>query len=124
MAAPIKTLKLRVHEAHARIVPTRDERGAPFDEPGVDAHGEHARAMVALAGPLFAWLEAREPGVVVRVVMLDLERRRAVVTLEAAPRPRVVTLVGASFEDFLTGAPALLDAASDVADRALRARRA
>lgn len=123
MPPPLRTLKLRAHEHHARIVPTHDERGRPFDEPGVDVRGERARALLAKSGPLVDWLLAREPGVRVRAIVLDFERRRAVVTLEGAPRPRVVTLTAASFEDFVARASGLIAEAGEEAHRVLRRRR-
>lgn len=66
---------------------------ADFDGPGVDLRGEDAERAIAAAGPVEAWLLAREPGVVLRSLSIDRARMRVLVTLEAAApddRPRVV----------------------------------
>lgn len=93
MTLPIASFKLQFAERRVRIVPAVDPSGGPFAGPGVDLVLEEADAVLALARPLLAWLEAREP-VRVRSLSLDVGRRRLLVTLEPVPgvdrRPRVV----------------------------------
>jgi len=88
---PIASFKLQLAERRARIVPAVDASGCPFAGPGVDLVGEEAAEAFALAAPVLAWLEAREP-VRVRSLSLDIRRRRLLVTVEAGrgERPRVV----------------------------------
>jgi hypothetical protein len=92
---PIASFKLQFAERRVRIVPAVDASGGPFAGPGVDLVLDEADAVLALARPLLAWLEAREP-VRVRSLSLDVARRRLLVTLEAEPglvgRPRVVKI--------------------------------
>ena len=91
-ALPVASFKLQLAERRVRIVPARDASGCAFAGPGVDLVGEEAAATFALARPLLAWLEAREP-VRVRSLSLDVGRRRLLVTVEAEPRrPRVVKI--------------------------------
>lgn len=92
-ALPIASFKLQMAEGRARIVPALDASGCPFAGPGVDLVGEEAAATFALAAPILAWLEAREP-VRVRSLSLDVRRRRLLVTVEAGrgERPRVVKI--------------------------------
>jgi hypothetical protein len=92
---PIRSFKLQFAERRVRAVPAVDASGCPFAGPGVDLVLDEADAVLALARPLLAWLEAREP-VRVRALSLDVGRRRLLVTLEPVPgvdrRPRVVKL--------------------------------
>jgi hypothetical protein len=96
---PIASFKLQLAERRARVVPARDAAGCVFGGPGVDLLGDEADAAFALARPMLAWLEAREP-VRVRSLSFDVGRRRLLVTLEhaiasgleEAPRPRVVKI--------------------------------
>jgi hypothetical protein len=92
-ALPIASFKLQLIARRARIVPAFDASGCPFAGPGVDLVGEEAAATFALAAPVLAWLEAREP-VRVRSLSLDVGRRRLLVTVEAGrgERPRVVKI--------------------------------
>jgi hypothetical protein len=102
-ALPVASFKLQIAERRVRIVPARDASGCAFAGPGVDLVGDEAAATFGLAGPLLAWLEAREP-VRVRSLSLDVARRRLLVTVEADPRPRVVKIdpgVDASASDQL-----------------------
>ena len=92
---PLASYKLRFHEDHVRAVPARDEAGCPFAGPGVDLRGDEARALFALATPFRAWLDAREPGVTLRSLSVDLAAPRVLITLEpmaADQRPRVVRI--------------------------------
>jgi hypothetical protein len=94
-ALPLASYKLRFHEDHVRVVPARDEAGCPFAGPGVDVRGEEARALLALATPFRKWLDAREPGVTLRSLSVDLASQRILITLEpmtADQRPRVVRI--------------------------------
>ena len=68
---------------------------ADFAGPGVDLRGEDAERIIALAKPMIAWLEAREPGIVMRSLSVDHEKARVLVTLEPSPaldetRPRAL----------------------------------
>lgn len=61
---------------------------AGFDGPGVDLLGAEAERVIAAARPLVEWLEAREPGVVVRSVSVN--DRRVLVSVDGTPRPRAL----------------------------------
>jgi hypothetical protein len=60
--------------------------------PGVDLRGEEAERILALAKPMIAWLEAREPGIVMRSLSVDRAKMRVLVTLEeeGGARPRAL----------------------------------
>jgi hypothetical protein len=75
----------------------------------VDLRGEEARAILALAAPFRAWLEAREPGVVLRSLSVDTSSRRVLITLEPNPgeRPRVVRIDPPHGDELLREASAL-----------------
>jgi hypothetical protein len=91
----LASYKLRFHEDHVRAVPAKDEAGCPFAGPGVDLRGDDARALFVLAAPFRDWLEAREPGVTLRSLSVDLLAHRVLITLEpmaADQRPRVVRI--------------------------------
>ena len=122
---PIASFKLHFIERRARVVPRSDASGCPFVGPGVDLVGAQAAEVVALAGPLLAWLVAREP-VRVRTLSLDVGRRRLLATLVAEPRPRVVKIdpgidPGASAQLVALSEP-LLDRLGELAREALAAR--
>jgi hypothetical protein len=114
---PIASFKLQFVERRVRIVPARDASGCAFAGPGVDLVLAEADDVLALARPLLAWLEAREP-VRVRSLSLDVGRRRLLVTLAAdavgpaaEARPRVVKIdpgVDAASSDELVGLAAPL----------------
>jgi hypothetical protein len=92
---PLASYKLRFHEDHVRAVPAKDEAGCAFAGPGVDLRGEEARTLFALATPFRDWLDAREPGVTLRSLSVDLVAQRVLITLEpmaADQRPRVVRI--------------------------------
>ena len=74
----IASFKLRFHETHVRILP------AEFDGPGVDVHGDAARACFELAQPMIEWLLQREPSVKLRAMSVDLKTRRVLVSFEDA----------------------------------------
>jgi hypothetical protein len=106
---PIASFKLQFTQRRARILPERDASGRAFAGPGIDLVGDETAEAFALATPLLAWLEAREP-VRVRSLSLDVLRGRLLVTVEAAPRPRVVKIdpgldAGASTELVALAAP-------------------
>ena len=95
MSLALASYKLRFHDDHVRAVPSSDEAGCPFAGPGVDLRGDEARAVLALASPFRAWLDAREPGVVLRSLSVDLASGRVLITLEpaaATQNPRVVRI--------------------------------
>jgi hypothetical protein len=127
-ALPIASFKLQLIARRARIVPALDASGCPFVGPGVDLVGEEAAATFALAAPVLAWLEAREP-VRVRSLSLDVARRRLLVTVEAGggERPRVVKIdprvdPGTSDQIVALAAP-LLRRLGEIAAEKLAARR-
>jgi hypothetical protein len=113
---PLSSYKLRFHEDHVRAVP------AGFDGPGVDLRGAEARAILELAAPIRAWLEAREPGVVLRSLSVDRERPRVLVTLEAEPRPRVLRLDPPYANEIVDLAIELERSLGEACDAKLRAR--
>ena len=68
---------------------------ADFAGPGVDLRGDDAGRILALAEPMIARLEAREPGIVMRSLSVDHAKQRVLVTLEPPPerdetRPRAL----------------------------------
>lgn len=64
---------------------------ADFAGPGVDLRGDDAERIIALAKPMIAWLEAREPGIVMRSLSVDHAKQRVLVTLEEeGTRPRAL----------------------------------
>ena len=95
-----------------------------FSGPGVDLRGEEARAILALATPFRAWLEAREPGVRLRSLSVDLAAQRVLVTLEPNPgeRPRVVRIDAPQGGDLLRETSALEAALSEACAEKLRRR--
>jgi hypothetical protein len=134
----IASFKLQFAERRVRIVPAVDPSGCPFAGPGVDLVLDEADEALALARPLLAWLEAREP-VRVRSLSLDVGRRRLLVTLEVAPategRPRVLKVdpgidssssgssgSSSSFDELLGLAAPLLRRLGEVAPGKLAAR--
>jgi hypothetical protein len=122
----IASYKLRFSEDHVRAVPARDEAGCPFAGPGVDLRGDEARAILALAGPFRAWLEAREPGVVLRSVSVDRAAQRVLITLEpmtADQRPRVVRIDPPHADELLASAGPLEEALGALCIGKLRSRR-
>lgn len=80
-----------------------DERGARSYRELRGAALERARAWV---DGRVAWLAAREPGIALRSLRLQLDDARALITLEAPPgeSPRAITLEGSSYDDFASGA--------------------
>jgi hypothetical protein len=64
---------------------------ADFVGPGVDIRGQDAARILELAKPMIAWLEAREPGIVMRSLSVDRDKQRVLVTLEQeGARPRAL----------------------------------
>jgi hypothetical protein len=92
-AIALASFKLRFFDVHVRAVPQKGLDGCPFAGPGVDIRGEEARRALEAAAPVRAWLEAREPGIVLRSLSIDHARQRVLITLEPAAeetRPRVL----------------------------------
>jgi hypothetical protein len=124
----IRSYKLRFHDVHVRAVPARDEAGCPFAGPGIDLRSADAKAILdspELVGSFRAWLEAREPGVVLRSLSVDLESRRVLVTLEPTEleqRPRVVRIDPPHSEELIAAAEPLKVALVDACNKALRRR--
>jgi hypothetical protein len=124
-ALSLASYKLRFHEDRVRAVPARDEAGCPFAGPGVDLCADEARAILAMAGPFRVWLEAREPGVVLRSVSVDRAAQRILITLEpmtADQRPRVVRLDPPFSEELIEAARPLEEALGAMCVAKLRAR--
>ena len=122
---PLASYKLRFHEDHVRVVPARDEAGCPFAGPGVDLRGEEARALFALATPFREWLDAREPGVTLRSLSVDLAAPRVLITLEptaADQRPRVVRIDPPHADELIAAAAPLAAALGAVCMEKLRRR--
>ena len=125
----IASFKLQFVERRVRAVPAADASGCPFTGPGVDLLGAEADVVFALARPILAWLEAREP-VRVRTLSLDVGRRRLLVTVEAEGPAgigkRVVKIdpgVNAAASDELVGlAAAVVDHLGEVVVGKLAAR--
>lgn len=81
-----------------RAVPARDASGAPFVGPGIDLRGADAHTAIEAARPVVAWLDAREPGVVVRSISVKTEGPRVLISLAPLgtdPRPRAMRFDGA-----------------------------
>jgi hypothetical protein len=110
---PLASFKLRFIAQHVRVVPAADVSGCPFEGPGVDLFGEAAREAFALAAPLLAWIEAREPAKM-RTLGVDLRKRRFLGTVEdTGNRPRVIAIDARSEG----GAETLIDLAGPLIDR-------
>jgi hypothetical protein len=110
-ALAIASFKLHLVGPRVRIVPRRDASGSPFAGPGIDLVGAEAATAIAVAQPIMAWLQAREQ-VRLRTLSLDIDRARLLVTVEAAPRPRVIRIdpqsdAGGSIEILECAAPLL-----------------
>lgn len=122
---PLASYKLRFHDEHVRAVPARDEAGCPFKGPGVDVRGEEARPLLALAAPFRAWLDAREPGVTLRSLSVDVTAQRVLITLEpmaADQRPRVVRIDPPQADELIAAAAPLEAAIGAVCIDKLRRR--
>lgn len=120
----LASYKLRFFDHHVRAVPTHDPDGCPFEGPGVDLRGEAATAVLALAAPLRAWLEAREPGIALRSLSVDLAKQRVLVTLDQpGDRPRVLRFDPPSSTDLLANAGPLETAITIACRIALTRRR-
>lgn len=123
----LASYKLRFRELHVRAVPLRDPTGCAFAGPGVDLRGDEAAAILERAGPFRVWLEAREPGVVLRSLSVDRASRRVLVTLEptrSEERPRVVRVDPPMSEELIASAGPLEAALSDACVEKLRRRKA
>jgi hypothetical protein len=81
----LASYKIRFADRHVRAMPEG------FAGPGVDLRGDETTPIIALAQPMLAWLEAREPGIVLRSLSVDRAKARVLVTLEqAGERPRAL----------------------------------
>ncbi len=122
---PLASYKLRSREVHVRAVPARDEAGCPFAGPGVDLRGDEALAVFALATPFHEWLDAREPGVKLRALSVDLAAHRVLITLEpmaADQHPRVVRIDPPHGDELIAAAAPLAAAVGAVCMHKLRRR--
>lgn len=123
---PLASYKLRLHEGHVRIMPAQDADGRPFDGPGVDLRGEDAGRVLAELGPLRGWLLAREPGVTLRSVSVDLRAARVLVTLAPelpGERPRVLRFDAPYAHELIAAGAGVAREAAAGALRALERRR-
>ena len=96
-----------------------------FAGPGVDLRGDEARALFALATPFREWLDAREPGVTLRSLSVDLAAHRVLITLEpmtADQRPRVVRIDSPHADELMAAAAPLEAALGAVCIEKLRRR--
>jgi hypothetical protein len=110
----VRSFKMQLRDEHVRIMPSVGLDGAPFVGPGVTLRGDDARRAIALARSIFDGLAAFEPGIVVRSLSVDLERRRILATLEpttpeADPRGRVVRMDGGAADMILGPANELIE---------------
>jgi hypothetical protein len=122
----LASYKLRFHDTHVRAVPERDDEGCPFAGPGVDLRGDEARAVLALAGPFRDWLEAREPGIELRSLAVDVRAARIIATLQPSlpeQRPRVVRIDPPHADALLVAAEALHGRLATACLHKLRLRR-
>lgn len=91
---PLASYKIHVRERRVRAVPEVGLDGSPFSGPGVDLLGADAAAAIEAARPIVAWLDAREPGVVVRSISVSTARPRVLVSVDPVPggdpRPRTL----------------------------------
>lgn len=117
----LASYKLMFAARRVRALP-RAVDGAPFAGPGVDLLGRSAEEALSAAAPLARWLEAREPGVAVRSISIDRGKMRVLVTLEAAPKPRVLRIEGAPATELLDEAAPLEALLAREVYAALRAR--
>jgi hypothetical protein len=119
----LASFKLRFHETHVRILP------ADFDGPGVDVHGDAARACFDLAKPMIDWLLQREPSVKLRAMSVDLRKRRVLVSFEDAHaiasvlRPIVLRIEPPESSELIDKAGPLLARLATLAEEAIRRRR-
>jgi hypothetical protein len=119
----LASYKLRFHDEHVRAVPERGLDGGPFAGPGVDLRGDAARAILAAAAPIRAWLEAREPGVALRSLSIDRGKQRVLVTIEQdGDRPRVLRFDPPHAPEIIEAARELERLLGAACEAALRAR--
>lgn len=79
-AHAIASFKLQLEGRRVRVVPRTGLDGSPFTGPGVDLVGGDAEPVLRAAAGVEAWLAAREPGVTVRSISMDLGLGRVLVT--------------------------------------------
>jgi hypothetical protein len=103
---PLASFKLQFGEERIRIVPLTGLDGCPFSGPGVDLVGAEARPLLALAQPVLDWFSAREPGITVRSLSIDLATGRVLVTYvqpgtPEGARPHVVRVDAPASSDVI-----------------------
>jgi hypothetical protein len=76
-----------------------DEAGARSYRELRGPEKERALAWIATRA---TWLRAREPGIEVRSMRVQIDEARVLLTLVGVP-PRAITLDGASYDDFASG---------------------
>ena len=118
MTLRIQSFKLRLFDAHVRALPDSGDAG-------VDLRGDEARAAFAVAEPMIAWLAAREPGVRVRSLSVDLRTGRVLVTVDdGAARPRVVRIDAPASQELVDLAAPVVRHLGERAAAKIAARRA
>jgi len=71
--------KLRFADGHIRAVCSPRAAVTP---PGVDLFGEEAAPALAAAAPVIAWLQAMEPGVPIRAILVDRDAMRVQISID------------------------------------------
>lgn len=125
----VRSLKLRFFDTHVRISLAADAG------PGVDVRGARAQELFALAAPAVDWLLARQPGVALRALLLDLGSRRVLVSFDDAhaaaaptgtrpPPPMVLRIEARDSAELLARAAPLVARVTELAAEALANRGA
>lgn len=119
----LSSYKLRFRDRHVRVLPSTNADGSRFDGPGVDLRGPSAEEAFVRAASVLAWLEARERGMTVRSLLVDLDTRRVIVTFEAiAGRPIVVRIDAADATELFDRARTLTEWLAIQAEKRVAAR--
>ena len=118
----MRAFKLRFHDQHVRIV-------VGDTVAGVDVRGPDAEGCFEAARPMLDWLLAREPGVKLRALSVDLGRPRVIVSFEdphattSHVRPMVLRIEAAEATELLDRAAPLIARLTALAEAALARRR-
>jgi hypothetical protein len=122
----LRSFKLRFRDRHVRIVPAVGVDGCPFSGPGVDLLGPAALSALDLAEPMLAWLRAREPGIALRSLSVDVARGRVLVSFEDAHgtsgKPMVLRVDAPESGELLDAAVPLVEHLAHQAAEALARR--
>ena len=89
-------------------------------------HGIEATRVFHLAAPMEAWLRAREPGLKLRSLSVDLEAGRVLVSFDdphgVNDKPMALRIVAPDSSELLDAAKPLIELLDVLATKALRAR--